>query len=304
MACPSDLTQFDPAEATGGGDPRPPAREAQGATLVVPSMVMGRWMVVVAVVAVSFSCARGPDGWPGRNGAQMRAQASRDLDCPSNQLSQEKVDHYIHRADGCGRSQVYIYNRATDMWTKHEDPRTAHRAQARPKRQPSTCRWRADCDAEHWCVDRVCVLKEVAFPAPPGGWPKERLKINATADGGAELTTSRVDEDGNRRVVFWLRGFKDGSGIVFTRCKSGPGLMFVKEWESLRPSLVAGKGELCDVDISQLGITRMLAGEPAELLRERISGGNCCRICRIGNACGDSCVSADNECHQESGCAC
>ena len=30
----------------------------------------------------------------------------------------------------------------------------------------------------------------------------------------------------------------------------------------------------------------------------------CCKICRKGKACGDTCVSRDKDCHQPPGCAC
>ena len=32
--------------------------------------------------------------------------------------------------------------------------------------------------------------------------------------------------------------------------------------------------------------------------------GACCKICRQGKACGNSCISADKVCHQPPGCAC
>lgn len=30
----------------------------------------------------------------------------------------------------------------------------------------------------------------------------------------------------------------------------------------------------------------------------------CCKVCRKGKACGDSCISRDKDCHQPPGCAC
>lgn len=30
----------------------------------------------------------------------------------------------------------------------------------------------------------------------------------------------------------------------------------------------------------------------------------CCKICKAGKACGDSCISRDKNCHQPPGCAC
>lgn len=32
--------------------------------------------------------------------------------------------------------------------------------------------------------------------------------------------------------------------------------------------------------------------------------GYCCKICRVGKACGDSCISLSSTCHKIGGCAC
>lgn len=34
------------------------------------------------------------------------------------------------------------------------------------------------------------------------------------------------------------------------------------------------------------------------------AAGGCCKICKAGKACGDSCISAEKECHKGAGCAC
>lgn len=34
------------------------------------------------------------------------------------------------------------------------------------------------------------------------------------------------------------------------------------------------------------------------------SGPNCCRVCRTGKACGDSCIPVENTCNTPPGCAC
>lgn len=34
------------------------------------------------------------------------------------------------------------------------------------------------------------------------------------------------------------------------------------------------------------------------------SSGPCCKVCREGKACGDSCISRSDTCHVGSGCAC
>ena len=32
--------------------------------------------------------------------------------------------------------------------------------------------------------------------------------------------------------------------------------------------------------------------------------GGCCKVCKKGKACGNSCISVDKTCHQPPGCAC
>jgi hypothetical protein len=50
--------------------------------------------------------------------------------------------------------------------------------------------------------------------------------------------------------------------------------------------------------------------EPSESRRrvvkpvERPAPSTCCKICRTGTACGDSCIARDRTCHQPTGCAC
>jgi hypothetical protein len=34
------------------------------------------------------------------------------------------------------------------------------------------------------------------------------------------------------------------------------------------------------------------------------AAGGCCKVCKAGKACGDSCISAEKECHKGAGCAC
>lgn len=34
------------------------------------------------------------------------------------------------------------------------------------------------------------------------------------------------------------------------------------------------------------------------------TGSNCCRVCRDGKACGDSCIPRENQCNVGPGCAC
>ncbi len=34
------------------------------------------------------------------------------------------------------------------------------------------------------------------------------------------------------------------------------------------------------------------------------TGYSCCKVCRKGKACGDSCIAANKTCHKGKGCAC
>lgn len=47
-----------------------------------------------------------------------------------------------------------------------------------------------------------------------------------------------------------------------------------------------------------------LAPLPTSTVRPDTSGGSCCRVCRTGKACGDSCINVNYTCRQPAGCAC
>lgn len=76
---------------------------------------------------------------------------------------------------------------------------------------------------------------------------------------------------------------------------------------ALLPTLVTGAGPLISLDPSHA-----IADEPG--LRERIDQlrtpaasaipAACCKTCRKGYACGDSCISRTKQCHKGVGCAC
>ncbi len=34
------------------------------------------------------------------------------------------------------------------------------------------------------------------------------------------------------------------------------------------------------------------------------TGSGCCKVCKTGKACGDTCIAKTDTCHQPSGCAC
>lgn len=55
-------------------------------------------------------------------------------------------------------------------------------------------------------------------------------------------------------------------------------------------------------------IDRLLAEKPRQIrvlrLESQARPQQCCRVCSIGKACGNSCISVDKQCHQPPGCAC
>jgi len=59
------------------------------------------------------------------------------------------------------------------------------------------------------------------------------------------------------------------------------------------------------VVVALLGIVSApgLALEPASHTIESAPR-ECCKICKKGKACGDSCISRDKKCHKPPGCAC
>lgn len=45
--------------------------------------------------------------------------------------------------------------------------------------------------------------------------------------------------------------------------------------------------------------TNLLIKNYAQPMQQR-----CCKICKVGKACGDTCIDRDYQCHQPPGCAC
>jgi hypothetical protein len=53
-----------------------------------------------------------------------------------------------------------------------------------------------------------------------------------------------------------------------------------------------------------VGLTVFGAGGAAALSGCGGVGGGCCKVCHVGKACGDTCISRDYACHVGAGCAC
>jgi hypothetical protein len=52
------------------------------------------------------------------------------------------------------------------------------------------------------------------------------------------------------------------------------------------------------------GIVGLAVGSISAEARGNPKPPGCCKVCRKGIACGDSCIPAGAECHQPPGCAC
>jgi len=240
----------------------------------MPAWAHGRRLscIALAVFAVSFGCGpRGPAAWPGRNGAQLRTEASKDLSCAPSRLSQENVYPYVHRVERCGKSRVYIYDRTQDLWSPH--PRQAHLGPPSPRPRPSTS----------------------SAPAPP--LPRRRLTIDAS---GASTFT---DPD-TGAIMQWFKPLKPCSEractiAMFKKCPNGPRFLLLPKEAAIAMQL---NRRICD--LGELDALRLVEGSDAEQLLERLRNDSCCRVCESGSACGHSCIPADRECHQEPGCAC
>lgn len=62
--------------------------------------------------------------------------------------------------------------------------------------------------------------------------------------------------------------------------------------------------EICEIDNYE-GSVITTEHETIKTPYEDCSGsGTCCKVCKTGKACGDSCISKSKTCHQSSGCAC
>ena len=49
---------------------------------------------------------------------------------------------------------------------------------------------------------------------------------------------------------------------------------------------------------------RLLTEPPAAVEPQKAAPRRCCRVCRTGKACGNSCIARNRTCHQPPGCAC
>lgn len=47
-----------------------------------------------------------------------------------------------------------------------------------------------------------------------------------------------------------------------------------------------------------------LTGTAAPICSTAFASEACCKVCKKGKACGDSCISRDKTCHKGKGCAC
>jgi hypothetical protein len=61
-------------------------------------------------------------------------------------------------------------------------------------------------------------------------------------------------------------------------------------------------GALALLALSLVGV----GGSAASLSGCTLAGDHegCCKVCRVGKACGDTCISRSYECHVGAGCAC
>jgi len=75
------------------------------------------------------------------------------------------------------------------------------------------------------------------------------------------------------------------------------GLVAVTGWSSAVPAASTADAELQDTGTLLLAnpIGRPLACVPPE---------QCCKVCRKGKACGNTCIHAAYDCHKGRGCAC
>ena len=57
-------------------------------------------------------------------------------------------------------------------------------------------------------------------------------------------------------------------------------------------------------DVGPVNATELLTGSPEAGLESYELAQSCCKLCRKGKACGDSCISKSKTCRKGPGCAC
>jgi hypothetical protein len=73
---------------------------------------------------------------------------------------------------------------------------------------------------------------------------------------------------------------------------------------------VTATGSDRGVESSSRFIDRVIATSPRSnpfgetQQRERATARECCKVCKKGTPCGDTCIEKDDECHVPPGCAC
>jgi hypothetical protein len=65
------------------------------------------------------------------------------------------------------------------------------------------------------------------------------------------------------------------------------------------------KFELCDPNLGK-SISEPTTQDSIQMFTEftKVAQTYCCKVCKKGQACGNSCISWDKTCHQPPGCAC
>lgn len=60
--------------------------------------------------------------------------------------------------------------------------------------------------------------------------------------------------------------------------------------------------------LASVAAASLLLGSAAPMLagcdEKPAGGGSCCRVCRTGKACGDTCIARNETCRTSGGCAC
>lgn len=157
-----------------------------------------------------------------------------------------------------------------------------------------------------WVHDNRAVLnaKPRCPSSSPARAPRERQKatisLNNSLDG---LSIFETDANGDQVLKAWFKPRIDRSVLAFVRCDAGPVFFVAGNASGLANALAAE--DLCDADMAQMGITRIVEGAQAEEVYRRIRADDCCHICSQGHPCLGVCFSDDMACPRDDpGCAC
>ena len=261
-------------------------------------------MGVVGLVLVS-SCGGVVDAQtevPGASPPMSRGEVQAPAGPPAGPYDRKAWVHWIDADGDCQDTRAEVLIRQSDV------PVTLDRKGCRVLRGRWTCPYTLEVftDPSDVDIDHVVPLQH-AHGHGGARWSSARRRDYANDLEHPEhllaVSAHANRSKGARGIDAWLPDDPD------TRCH------YVEQWLAVKTTW----GLTVDADeaaaarryeaLCRKGVELPLPQDTASLDRalkgrEREAAGACCKVCRKGKACGDSCISADAVCRKPPGCAC